>query len=453
MKGILRAGFTDEGYQDIRYEKLQIVGIEYQGQQLKDISISRKEGGHARGFYRGGWGHFSFNDLNQTKEAVQTAFNRAKVAGQYRKEIYQLAQAPVVEDKVRVTPKMDPRQISLEEKRELLNKYNQLVLNLKGIATTQVSYYEQASQKFFANNEGTYIDQEELICGLRMVIFARRGRDTQRTIVALGGSDDFSLLLDKEEEVLKAAEKALALLDAEPVNAGNYTVIMDPDAAGVFIHEAFGHLSEADGVADNDALRETMKLGRVFGKPILNVIDDGSLPGHPGSIVYDDDGVKAKKTYLIKNGILTGRLHSRETAGKMGEELSGNSRAKDFTFAPVVRMSNIYIDKGDTPFEEMIGSIKDGLYLVGAAGGQTSGNMFTLAVQYGYRIRDGKIAEMIRDIVVNCNLFETLANISAIGDDLKFSRSGGCGKAGQILIKSGKGAPHIKIDNITVGGK
>ena len=196
-----------------------------------------------------------------------------------------------------------------------------------------------------------------------------------------------------------------------------------------------------------------MSLGRVFGKPILNVIDDGSLRGHPGSIHYDDDGVLAQKTYLIKQGVLVGRLHSRETAGKMGEEISGNSRARDFSFPPVVRMSNIFIDQGETSFEEMVTSIEDGLYLVGAAGGQTSGNTFTLAVQYGYRIRDGKVSEMVRDIVINCNLFETMSDISAIGDDLTCSRSGGCGKAGQILLTSGMGAPHIKIDNITIGGQ
>ncbi|MCK4258029.1 MAG: TldD/PmbA family protein [Halanaerobiales bacterium] len=453
MKERLRAAFTKEGYQDIRYENLQIIGIDYQGQQLKDISVSKKSGGHARGFYNGGWGHFSFTDINEIEQGIHTAIEQAKLVSQYKNEVNELASAPVVEDQVRVNPKLDPRKVALEKKQELLNKYNQLALGVEGITMTQAKYYEQYSHKYFANNQGTYIDQEELICGLRITFFAKRDRLTQKTNISFGGSNDFSLLLDKEEEILEAAQRTLALLDAESVKAGNYTVIMDQSAAGVFIHEAFGHLSEADGIADSDALRETMKLGRVFGKPLLNVIDDGNLPGHPGSIAYDDDGVRAAKTNLIKEGVLTGRLHSRETAGKMAEPLSGNSRAKDFSFAPVVRMSNIYIDNRESTFEELISSTEDGLYLIGAAGGQTSGDTFTLGVQYGYRIRNGKIAEMVRDIVVNCNLFETMANISGVANDLKFSRIGGCGKAGQILITSGKGAPHIKIDNITIGGQ
>lgn len=453
MKERLRNAFTQEGYQDVRFEKLQMIGIEYMGQQLKEISVSKKEGGHARGFYRGGWGHLSFTDVEQIEYAVKTAFEQAKLVSRHRTGQYSLSPAPAVEDTVRVEPVMDPRTISLEEKRALLSRYNELALGAEGITTTQSNYYEQFSHKYFANNEGTYIDQEELICGIKITLYARRGQDTQRLNLSFGGSQDYGLLLDCEERILAAAKTIIAMLDAEPVKAGSYTVVMDPGAAGVFIHEAFGHLSEADGVADSAELRETMKFGRVFGQPILNVIDDGSVPGHPGSILYDDDGVKAVETYLIKDGILTGRLHSRETAGKMEEPLSGNSRAKDFTYAPVVRMSNIYIAAGASTFEEMVSSIEEGLYLIGAAGGQTSGDTFTFGTQYGYRIKNGRIAEMVRDIVVTCNLFETMANISMVGNDLSFSRVGGCGKAGQILITSGKGSPHIKIDTITIGGK
>lgn len=453
MKDRLRNIFTSEGYQDVRYENLQITGIEFRGTQLKEISVSKKAGGHARGFYNGGWGHFSFTELDQVDDAIKTAIEEAKLVGTYRTNTYELAKAPLVEDVVRLNPEIDPRTVSLDEKRELLRTYNQLALDMPEIISTNASYYEQVSHKYFANNEGSYIDQEQIICGIKIQIIAKRGQNTQKVNIALGGTVDYKLLLSQNEKVIDTAKKAVALLDAEPVKAGNYTVIMDSDAAAVFIHEAFGHLSEADGVADSKQLQETMKLGRTIGQPILNVIDDGSLPGHPGSIDYDEDGVKAVKTYLIKDGILTGRLHSLDTAGKMGEELSGNSRAKDYSFAPVVRMSNIYIDSGESNFLEMLSTIEDGLYLVGAAGGQTSGITFTMATQYGYRIKNGKLGEMVRDIVVTCNLFDTMANISAIGNDLKFSRVGGCGKANQILITSGKGAPHIKIDSITIGGK
>ena len=196
-----------------------------------------------------------------------------------------------------------------------------------------------------------------------------------------------------------------------------------------------------------------MELGREFASPILNVIDDPGMEGFPGSYIYDDEGVKGTKTYLIKDGILTGRLHSRETAGHVGEEATGHARAKNYEFNPLVRMGNIYIDKGTHSFEDMIKSTEDGLYLFGAAGGQTTGEMFTFAVQGGYIIKDGKITEMVRDIVLTGNLFTTLKNIDMIGDNIDMRKRGGCGKDGQILISSGNGSPFIRIKSMAIGGK
>jgi TldD protein len=119
-------------------------------------------------------------------------------------------------------------------------------------------------------------------------------------------------------------------------------------------------------------------------------------------------------------------------------------------------MSNIFIEKGQTSFDDMISSIDNGYYLCGAKGGQTSGDQFTFGAQYGYQIRNGKLGNLVRDINMSGELFDTLANISMIGDDLEFAERGGCGKGGvgpmQLNSKSGKGSPHIKIDKVTLGG-
>jgi len=247
---------------------------------------------------------------------------------------------------------------------------------------------------------------------------------------------------------------ARKLLDASPPRAGIYPVILDPDEAAVFIHEAFGHLSEADGLQNNPAFREKLKIGTTLGREILNVTDDPTIPGHPGSYDIDDEGVAGVKTRLITDGVLTGRLHSRETAAEFGEPLSGNMRAVDAHFTPIVRMSNIFIEPGNSSFEEMVASIDDGYYLVGARGGQTSGDQFTFGAQWGYRIENGRLGGMVRDINMSGELFSTLRAISMIGSDLSFGERGGCGKGMpmQLNRKSGKGAPHIKIDRVTLGG-
>jgi TldD protein len=143
------------------------------------------------------------------------------------------------------------------------------------------------------------------------------------------------------------AARASRLLKAPQAKGGEYTVVLDPILAGVFVHEAFGHLSESDHVYENKELRDVMVLGKRFGSPQLNIVDGARVKNLRGSYKYDDEGVPATKTYLIKKGILSGRLHSRETAAKMGEPLSGNARAINYRFPPIVRMTNTYIDRAN----------------------------------------------------------------------------------------------------------
>jgi TldD protein len=295
-----------------------------------------------------------------------------------------------------------------------------------------------------------------LIVNIAGLIVVRGGGVVQRVRFAFGGSDDFGRLLDRDEDLLARIADACRLLTAEPARAGVFSVVLDPDEAGVFIHEAFGHLSEADGLQANPSFREKLSLGRSLGREILNVSDDPTLLDLPGGYVVDDEGVRGVKTSLIREGTLSGRLHSRETSAEFGEPLSGNMRAVDHEFTPIIRMSNILIEPGANTFEEMVASIDDGYYLVGARGGQTSGDQFSFGAQWGFRIEGGRLGAMVRDINMSGELFSTLQSISMIGDDLTFGERGGCGKGGggpmQLNRKSGKGAPHIKIDSVTVGG-
>ena len=229
-------------------------------------------------------------------------------------------------------------------------------------------------------------------------------------------------------------------------------MVLDPILAGVFTHEAFGHLSESDFVYENDRMREIMVLGRKFGKPLLNIVDGGAVPGYRGSYKYDDEGIPSTKTYLIKEGVLVGRLHSRETAAKMGERPTGNARAISYSHQPIVRMSNTYIEPGATTFEEMISDIKEGVYAKNWYGGMTSMEMFTFSAGEAYMIRNGKIAELLRPVVLSGNVFTTLENIDAIGNDLDMNQGGGCGKGGQSPLAVSNGSPHIKISDCLVGG-
>ena len=200
-----------------------------------------------------------------------------------------------------------------------------------------------------------------------------------------------------------------------------------------------------------------MKFGRRFGKKILNVCDGASYPGRRGSYKFDDEGTPSSLTHMIREGILQGRLHSRETAGKMREFATGNARTIGYRFPPICRMTNTFIDAGEAEFEDMLEGIEYGIYASGSGSGNTSKGMFTFSAEKGFIIRNGKVEEIVRDVVLTGNVFDTMANIDMIGKDLTFSKGGGCGRSyGQRLqypLPVSMGSPHVRIQNVLIGGK
>lgn len=445
----LKSALTSEGYQDLRYENITLTSIKVKNDKIQDVSVIEKSGGHARALCGGGYGKLSFNDLSKSKEVLNNCIEFSKnIPGNKV-----LAKVPIIKDNVILNIDKDPRNVSIEEKIDLLLGYCKLASNTPELEIADGKYYEEYFKKYFVNNEGTEIEEESIICGMMFSLTSRRDDLTQTVRMTFGGTESFADMYNKDEEVLFKVKQAIDLLSAEQVKGGIYDIIVDSEVGGLFIHEAFGHLSEADNLLRSDSLREVMKIGTRFASSILNVVDDPSKKGHPGSYIYDQEGVKGKKTYLIKDGALSGRLHSRETAGYTGEEATGHARAKDYEFTPIVRMGNIYIENGTDKFEDMVKATEKGIYLFGAAGGQTSGDSFTFTVQGGYLIENGKITKMLRDISLSGNLFYTLKNIDMVADDLELCKRGGCGKSSQLLTKSGKGSPSVRIKAMAVGGK
>jgi TldD protein len=258
-------------------------------------------------------------------------------------------------------------------------------------------------------------------------------------------------VVGREELFRERARIARELLDAEPVKAGTCDVVLNPSLSGVFTHEAFGHFSEADIIEDNPTLRKKMSLGSELGNGIVSIVADSTLPGQIGLYSYDDEGVPVKPVTLMEKGILTGRLHSRRTAAEFGEPVTGHAVAEDHRYGPIVRMGTIFIVPGEESLDDLLRKMGDGLYLLDAKGGQTSGENFTFGAQYGYRVENGRIGGMVRDINIMGNLFTTLKSIEGISDEMVLSERGGCGK-GQLNIKSSTGGPSILIRDMVVGG-
>ena len=438
----------DADYVEVRLDDTATNRIVYRGRELEEIGRIRSFGGNVRALVRGGWGFVSFNEPAELRKRVEEAISAAHHVG---RETSMLAEVPPVVDSVRLKVKKDPRAIPLATKKEMLDRYNERMLSVEGVTSTNIMYSDSHKQVVFASSEGSYIEQERIDVVSRLSATARKNGDVQQASMSLGALNDFSYIEALDEISIHLGERAVELLSAPYVKAGTYPVVLDPILAGVFCHEAFGHLSESDFVYENERMKEIMVLGRQFGQPHLNIVDGAAVPGLRGSFRYDDEGVPAQETDLIREGILVGRLHSRETAGKMGERVTGNARAIDYRFPPIVRMTNTYIEPGKMSFEELIADIDEGVYARNWFGGTTSMEMFTFSAGEAYMIRNGKVAELLRPVKLTGNLFTTLINIDALGNDIDFNQGGGCGKGGQMPLPVSNGSPHIRIRDVVVG--
>lgn len=453
MDALLRKALAhaDADYVELRAEERATTQIVYVGNELENISEFTSVGGCVRALVKGGWGFVSFNDLGDLPRFVRLACKQARMVG---RSASQLAAVPPAVGQVAASVEVDPREVALGDKEAMCRGYNQRILAHAAVQTSSVRYRDSWRRTTFVSTDGAAVQDESLFCGVGIVAIAKNGSNVQQAYHHVGDLRGFQICLGLDGTCDQVVERAVALLAAEPVKGGRYTVVVDPKLAGVFAHEAFGHLSEADFLYENPQLREMMQLGRRFGGDHLSIVDDPTLPNEAGHYVYDDEGTPARRTALVTDGVLTSRLHSRETAAKMGEEPTGNARAIDYAYQPIVRMSNTFIEPREWAFEDLVADTGDGLYACGSLGGQTDCEMFTFSAEEAFLIRGGKVAGRVREVVLTGNVFETLANIDAVGNDLTlFGGLGGCGKGGQSPLRVSTGAPHIRIRGCLVGGR
>lgn len=449
LRGVLRK--VDADYADIRYEVKGETLISFNGRELTRIGSNSTDGWVLRVLKAGGLSSVIFTKESDAEKAVRTALENARLIAKNIDKPVRLAELEVVKDVFIPTLKEEPRDVSIAEKLELLRKYNDIPLGYDKIVTTSTTYQEVIREKHFVSTQGTEIREDLSTVKLSGEITSKDGNLLENVRVGVGGSDGFSTVRNQEDYFEQRTSIALDLLKAKPVEGGVHNVILNPNLAGVFTHEAFGHFSEADIVETHPAMRDKMKMGAKLGSNILNIVDNATIPNQLGFYRYDDEGVDVRPTQLMKNGVLTGRLHSRRTAAEFGEPISGHSVAEDYRYAPIVRMGTIFIEPSTHSFDDLLNMLGEGLYILDAKGGQTAGENFTFGAQYGYVVEKGRVSKMVRDINISGNLYKTLKGISAVGDDLTLSKTGGCGK-GQLNIRSCHGAPHVLVKNVVIGG-
>lgn len=435
---------------DVRLEDRAVTRISYRGAKLEEASLLSDSGGCVRALVDGGWGFASFNDTDALEASVARAVAEARHSSG---DHLRLSEREPVEASVTSLPALNVSQVSLEDKKRMLDEYNDIIMSSPRVQSSHILYGDTERVVRYASSDGSYIEQKIPDLSLRLTAIARDGDEVQQSGVSVGTVGDLGPVMMLHDQARDVARRAAALLDADNLKGGEYTVVLDPVLAGVFTHEAFGHLSEADLVYQNPQLRELMVLGRRFGGRHLTIVDDATMPLLRGSYAYDDEGTCGQRTPLIHDGVLEGRLHSRETAARMGEQCSGSARAISYRHGPIVRMSNTYIEPGEVSLMDMLADIDEGVYVKDWYGGQTSLEMFTFSAGEAYMIRKGELAEMLRPVVLTGNVFTTLERIDAIGNDLDMNQGGGCGKGGQSPLPVSNGSPHIRISRCVVGGR
>ena len=410
-------------------------------------------GAGVRALVNGAWGFVSLGKLEPKllTEAVGDAVRLAKATSLKVKSPVKLADVKTVEDMIAAKPKRNPRDVSMEQKIDNALAMDKIVFGYDSrIKSCTISYLDVTGTDYFVNSDGTCIEQDKLYVWSRILASAREGSVFASAREEIGSTSGYEVFdLETPEKVGKmVAKRVVEQLKAKTPKGGAFPAVIGPNVVGVFIHEAMGHLAEADLTLSGSALYD--KLGKQIASEAVTVYDDGTVEGAFGSFRYDDEGVRAQKTALIEKGKLTGLMHSRETAQKMGMEPTGNARAEDFRFEPIIRMRNTYLEAGDKSFEELIEGVDFGYYLKSFRGGQANlDGTFQVGIQEAYEIVKGQIGEPVRSASISGNTLETLHMVEAVGRDFELW-PGRCGKGQTVFICDG--GPHIRVGEVTIGG-
>lgn len=351
--------------------------------------------------------------------------------------------------------KTSPDNIIPQDKAKLLWKANSVARKYdKRINQVGVGFYDTNKKIIIANSEGIYVTDQQTISRLSASASAIENGKRSSGYAYKGGTLGYEHYdLQVAEEIAKEAGRvAMAMLPAEDAPAGEYPIVLAKGDCGTFFHEAIGHSLEGDG-----ARKKTTcfwdKKGKMIASKIVSLADDGTVPGARGSINVDDEGTPGQKNILIKDGVCTEFLYDKLNAKLMSTQSTGNGRRESYQHYPIPRMTNTYLMAGKDDPEDILKSVKNGIYIAKIGGGNVSPTTgrFVFSVPEGYMIEDGKITTPLKGIQLMGNGPDVLMNITMVGPDLEIWGGGTCGKDGQGKPVS-DGNPTLKVAKITIGG-
>lgn len=324
------------------------------------------------------------------------------------------------------------------------------------VKKVSMNFMDQGSVILIADSNGRIVEDVQPMTALYLSVVAEQdGRRENNTVNRAARADIGYYTPERlDKMVSNVIDKTMVLFDAVQPPAGEMPVVMEAGAAGILLHEAIGHGMEADFNRKNASIFSD-KIGKAVAKPFVSIVDEGTQEAARGAINVDDEGNAVGRTMLVEKGTLTSYLHDSISAKHYGVKPTGNGRRQGYEHVPLPRMRSTYMLPGPHKREEIISSVKKGIYCELFSNGQVNigAGDFTFYVKNGYMIEDGKLGKPIKDVNIIGNGPKVLELIDMVADDLKIDEGGWtCGKDGQSVPVS-QGLPTVRVSSITVGGR
>lgn len=459
-------------YFDLRYESIDEEEIAVENAVVKSYSIDQTQGVGIRVLYDGAWGFSASNRLSKDAllKAAKEALDIAKTSARLKKEKIVLSSEEVYKDTYRSEFVIDPFTVDKEKKVELLVEATTLMKKLPEVVRAEGELRFRKIKKLFLSSEGAEIDQEVVISGGLIRAHAAGNGDYQVRSYPAGLEGDnatkgweFIEEMNLLENAERVAGEARDLLYADVAPSGEYDLVIGGSQMALQIHESCGHPAELDRVLGYEisfAGGSFMTLDKIgsfrYGSPIVNITADATIPGGLGTFGYDDEGVRAQKSFIVKDGILVGYLMSRETAARLGLSSNGAARAHGWWSIPIIRMTNINLLPGTASFEELIGGVQEGFYIDTNKSWSIDDKRvnFQFATEVAYEIKNGKLGRLYKNFVYWGKTPEFWGSCDAIGNESLWHVWGvmNCGKGQPLQIMHvGHGTAPARFRKVKVG--
>lgn len=458
-------------YADVRLVNRTSEQVRVWDGKTEELLSHTSRGLGVRVLVNGAWGFAGSPDLEQGRTTVAAALEVGRASARLQKEPVQLAAIPILRTRWQNPVQVDLHTVSFQERVDLLMAADAVMAKQSGVTQRKSSMGFFFTDQIFASSEGAFIEQNLTACGAGLMALAAGDGEVQHRSFPASFQGNYAtagyehvLGLGLVEGARTCAEQAAALLHADPCPPGRTTLVMDSSMMTLLIHESIGHALELDRVLGSEAsyagtsFATPEKLGNLqYGSRHVTITADATLPGGLASFGYDDEGSPAKRTVLIDQGRLVNYLTSRETAARLDLPVSGNMRADGWQRTPLIRMTQINLEPGESSLEEMISGTDQGIYIetVNTYSIDDKRLNFQFGPEIGWEIRSGKVGRMLKNVRFTAMTPDFWNACDAVGGPAQWKLWGipvcGKGEPGQV-VHVGHGSPPVRFRNIQVLG-